>query len=134
MELPFELTVGSLSEALQVIAESPVIDMTSTAAAGVLDSDRLQALPVGRKFTETLYMVPGVSDSSGVGEANPSIAGASGLENGYIIDGVHITNVGYGGIGPYGYWIGSLGMGVTTDFIEETHWTTPSGSAGAACG
>jgi hypothetical protein len=120
VELPFELAVGTVAEAVQVVAESPIIDMTSTTAGGVLDSDRLQALPVGRKFTETLYMVPGVSDSSGVGEANPSISGSSGLNNNYIIDGVNITNTGYGGVGVYTFYFGSLGSGVTTDFIKET--------------
>lgn len=90
VELPFELTVGTVEEVLQVTAESPVVDMSSTTAGGVLDTARLQALPVGRKFTETLYMVPGVSDGSGVGAANPSISGSSGLNNHYVVDGVNM--------------------------------------------
>ena len=49
---------------------------------------------MGRNFTDTLYLVPGVSDSSGVGRANPSMSGASGLENNYVVDGVNITNTG----------------------------------------
>jgi hypothetical protein len=80
VELPFELEVGTVEEVVQVTAQSPVVDMSSTTAGGVLDSDSLQALPVGRRFTETLYMVPGVSNGSGVGEANPSINGSSGLK------------------------------------------------------
>jgi outer membrane receptor for Fe3+-dicitrate len=112
--------VGTVEEVLQVTAESPVVDMSSTTAGGVLDTAQLQALPVGRKFTETLYMVPGVSDGSGVGAANPSISGSSGLNNNYIVDGVNITNTGYGGVGVYTFYFGSLGSGVTTDFIKET--------------
>jgi hypothetical protein len=118
--LSFRLEVGTLEEVVMVRGESPVVDVSSTTAGGVLDSAQLQALPVGRKFTQALYMVPGVSDGSGVGEANPSIGGASGLNNSYIVDGVNITNTGYGGIGVYTTYFGSLGTGVTTDFIEET--------------
>ena len=68
--------------------------------------------------------VPGVSDSSGVGQANPSIAGASGLDNAYVVDGVNITNAGFGGVGTYSIVFGSLGTGVTTDFIQETQVKT----------
>ncbi len=84
----------------------------------------LKRLPVGRNFTDTLYLVPGVSDSSGVGRANPSIGGASGLENNYVVDGVNISNSGYGGVGTYSIVFGSLGTGVTTDFIKETQVKT----------
>src|SRR5262249_37926191 len=83
-------------------------------------------LPVGRTLSETLYLVPGVSDSSGVGRANPSIGGASGLDNAYIVDGVNITDEGFGGIGTFSYVFGSLGTGVTTDFIKETQVKTGS--------
>jgi outer membrane receptor protein involved in Fe transport len=89
----------------------------------VLDSDTLKRLPVGRNFTDTLYLVPGVSNS-GVGKANPSVGGASGLENNYIVDGVNITNTGYGAVGSYSIVFGSLGAGVTTDFIKETQVKT----------
>ena len=105
-------------------AAAPVVDTRSTTAGGVLDSDELLRLPVGRRLTSTLYMVPGVSNSSGAGDANPSIAGASGLDNHYVVDGVNITNAGFGGIGVYTIVFGSLGTGVTTDFIQETQVKT----------
>jgi hypothetical protein len=89
-----------------------------------MNSDMLQMLPVGRVFTQTLYLVPGVSDSSGVGAANPSISGASGLENSYVVDGVNIASTGFGGVGVYSIVFGSLGTGVTTDFIKETQVKT----------
>ena len=37
----------------------------------------------------------------------------------YVIDGVNITNSGYGAIGSYSIVFGSLGSGVPFDFIEE---------------
>jgi outer membrane receptor protein involved in Fe transport len=117
------LKVGGLEEVVEVVGAAPVIDTTSTTAGGVLDSDMLRQLPVGRNFTDTLYLVPGVSNS-GVGNANPSVSGASGLENNYVVDGVNITNTGYGAVGAYSIVFGSLGTGVTTDFIKETQVKT----------
>jgi hypothetical protein len=118
------LSPGAISEVVQVEAASPMIDTSTTTVGGVLNSELLKRLPVGRNFTETLYLLPGVSDSSGVGRANPSIGGASGLENHYVVDGVNISNSGYGGVGTYSIVFGSLGTGVTTDFIKETQVKT----------
>jgi hypothetical protein len=118
------LKVGQITETIEVVAESPVIDTSSTTVGGTLDTATLQKLPVGRNFTDTLYLVPGVSNSGGVGRANPSVSGASGLENQYIVDGVNITNAGYGGVGSYSIVFFSLGTGVTTDFIKETQVKT----------
>jgi hypothetical protein len=124
LELSFTLKVGGVQELVEVVGAAPVVDTNSTTTGGTLDSDVLKRLPVGRNFTDTLYLVPGVSDSSGVGQANPSISGASGLDNSYVIDGVNITNTGYGAIGSYSIVFGSLGNGVTTDFIKETQVKT----------
>lgn len=122
--LEFTLKLGTLNESVEIVASAPVVDVASTTAGGVLDSAELKHLPVGRAFTDTLYVVPGVSDSSGVGQANPSIGGASGLDNSYVVDGVNITNAGFGGVGTYSIVFGSLGSGVTTDFIKETQVKT----------
>jgi hypothetical protein len=118
------LKVGGLEEVVEVVGTAPVVDVTSTTVGGTLASDTLKHLPVGRNFTQTLYLIPGVSDSSGVGNANPSIGGASGLENNYVVDGVNISNQGFGGVGVYSIIFGSLGTGVTTDFIKETQVKT----------
>ena len=124
VQLNYSLSVGAFVELVDVEAAAPAVDPRSTTAGGVLDSDELLRLPVPRRMTATLYMVPGVSSSTGTGDSNPSIAGASGLDNHYVVDGVNITNVGFGGIGVYTFVFGSLGMGVTTDFIQETQVRT----------
>jgi hypothetical protein len=124
VELDYTLDLGKREELVDVTATAPVVDTRSTTVGAVLDSDELRRLPVGRRLTSTLYMVPGVSSSSGTGDANPSIAGASGLDNQYVVDGVDITNPGFGGIGVYTAIYGSLGAGVTTDFIQETQVKT----------
>ena len=123
-EVNLRLETGGLTETVQVTGAAPVIDVRSTTVGGVLDSDQLNRLPVGRSLAATLYLVPGVSDSSGAGTATPSIGGGSGLENNYVIDGVNITDVGFGGMGSYNSVYGSLGAGVTPDFIKETEVKT----------
>jgi hypothetical protein len=124
LDLAFTLKVGELQEVIEVVGGAPVIDQSSTTTGGVLSADVLKRLPVGRNFTDTLYLVPGVSDSSGVGRSNPSIAGGAGLDNNYVVDGVNISNTGFGGVGTYSIVFGSLGTGVTTDFIKETQVKT----------
>lgn len=123
-EINLRLETGGLTETVQVTGAAPVIDVRSTTVGGVLDSEQLSRLPIGRSLAATLYVVPGVSDSSGAGSATPSVSGASGLENNYIIDGVNITDVGFGGMGSYNSVYGSLGAGVTSDFIRETEVKT----------
>ncbi len=124
LDMSFTLKVGDLQEVVEVVGTAPVVDTSSTTAGGILDSASLQRLPVGRAMTDTLYLVPGVSDSSGLGRSNPSIGGGSGLENNYVIDGVNITDTGFGAIGAYNSSYGSLGSGVTTDFVKETQVKT----------
>lgn len=124
VDLSLEMQVGGLTETVEVTAGSPVVDTRTTTSGGVLDPETLQRLPVGRNITDTLYVLPGVSDSSGAGRANPSIGGASGLENAYIVDGVNITDTGFGAFGAFHSTYGSLGMGVTSDFVKETQVKT----------
>jgi hypothetical protein len=124
LELSFTLQIGDVREVVEVPGASPVVDTGSTTTGGNLLTDDLKRLPVGRTLSETLYLVPGVGDSSGAGRANPSIGGATGLDNVYVVDGVNITDEGFGGIGTFSRWFGSLGSGVTTDFIQETQVKT----------
>src|SRR5206468_8553119 len=72
----------------------------------------------------TFVTAPGVVSGAGTGSGNYPISGASGLENQYLVDGVNITNTGYGGIGSYNIVYGSLGSGVTTDFLQEVQVKT----------
>jgi Carboxypeptidase regulatory-like domain/TonB-dependent Receptor Plug Domain len=123
LEVPFTLKLAGINEAVTVVSEAPVVDTTSTTTGSNLLTDVLERLPVARNFTATLYLVPGVSDSGNAGAANPSIGGASGLDNAYIVDGVNITDEGFG-VGAFSYVYGSLGSGVTTDFIKETQVKT----------
>ena len=123
--LTMTIEPGGLTEVVRVTGTVKAVDLSSTTAGAVIGDDDLARLPVGRRMTDTLLIAPGVTGGGRVGggsgdaNANPSIAGGSGLENNYIVDGVNITNAGYGGIGSYSIVFGSLGSGVTFDFIKE---------------
>ena len=119
VDVDLALTVDALTDTVVVVQTVPVIDTTSTTTGVNLDVDTLSQIPVGRRFSDTLYISPGVSGSGGAGAANPSISGSSGLENLYVVDGINITNQGYGALGSYSIVFGSLGNGTPYDFIKE---------------
>ena len=121
---PITLRISGLTETVAVIASPPAVDTSSSSTGTNLQSDFLERLPTQRHVSDVVQLAPGVSDSGGAGEANPSIAGGSGLENQYIIDGVNVTNSGYGAIGSYSIVFGSLGSGVPFDFIDEVRVKT----------
>lgn len=124
LELALTMRVGDIKETVQVTADRPLVDTTSPAIGASLDADTLSRLPVGRRFSDTLYLAPGVSTGGAVGVANPSVEGSSGLENQYVIDGVNVTNGGYGALGSYSIVFGSLGNGTPYDFIEQVQVKT----------
>jgi outer membrane receptor protein involved in Fe transport len=124
VELTLPLQIGPLTESVNVTGGAPVVDTSSTTTGAVIDSAMLQQIPVGRRFSDSLYLAPGVSSGGQVGEANPSMSGGSGLENQYVVDGVNITNAGYGALGSYSIVFGSLGNGVPFDFVKETQVKT----------
>ncbi len=123
-QLPFRLPKG-LSEEVTVRSEAPVVDMKTTSTGAAIKVDTFAPyVPLGRNLVSTFSIAPGVSDGGDVGSSNQSISGSSGLENAYFVDGVNITNSGYGALGAYSIVYGSLGTGVTYDFLEEVQVKT----------
>jgi hypothetical protein len=118
-DVSLKMEIGGLSEVVEVTASTVVIDNTSTTTGAVLSSELLSKVPVGRRFSDALYLAPGVSSSGSAGRANPSISGGSGLDNQYVVDGVNVTNQGYGALGSYSIIFGSLGNATPFDFIKE---------------
>ncbi len=123
-QLAFTLQQG-ITETVVVTAQAPLVDPKSTGTGTNIKYDAFaNSVPLGRSFTDTYAVAPGVVSGLGTGAGNYSIGGASGLENMYLIDGVNITNTGYGGIGAYNLVYGSLGTGVTSEFLDEVQVKT----------
>lgn len=123
-ELAVKMDVGGLTETVEVTGSATVVDTTSTTTGAVISDDLLGRVPVGRRLSDALYLAPGVSNSGSVGSANPSFAGSSGLDNLYVIDGVNVSNAGYGALGSYSIIFGSLGNATPFDFIKEVQVKT----------
>nr|MCU0224265.1 Plug and carboxypeptidase regulatory-like domain-containing protein [Acidobacteriota bacterium] len=98
--LPITLLPGQTAE-ITVSSAAPLLDVKRTTVATSFKSKSLETLPIGRNFTDAVSFAPGVVSGLGTGAGNYSIGGSSGLENSYIIDGVNITDSGYGGVGTY---------------------------------
>ncbi len=114
------LQVGSTATLVDVTASATAgIDLQSTSVGANINEDLYKNVPTGRNISSIIQFAPGVADSAGAGTANPSINGASGLENSYSIDGADVTDPGFGGFGTYSRVMGSLGNGVNFDFVKE---------------
>jgi len=110
------------AETFEVSEEIPLIDTSSTTTGINIPQELIASLPIARSFTATINLSPGVADA-GVG-GNLSISGASGLENTYIVDGVNITDPGYGAVGAYSAKFGSMGSGFPPDIVHEVQVMT----------
>ncbi len=118
------LQVGQTTQTIEVSEASVTIDTSSTTIGADLGENLYKNVPVGRNISAVISLAPGVADSGGAGAANPSVNGASGLENQYIINGANVTDPAYGGFGSYSRVFGALGNGVNFDFIQEVQVQT----------
>jgi Carboxypeptidase regulatory-like domain/TonB-dependent Receptor Plug Domain len=120
-----QLQVGATAQTVEVSAGgAATVDMASTGVGANLNENLYKSVAAGRNISSIINFAPGVTSSQGAGVANPSINGASGLENEYIINGTDATDSGYGGFGTYSPIFGALGNGVNFDFIQEVQVKT----------
>ena len=121
------LTVGNLTQIVEVNSTAVAIDTQSTAITSTLTDTFYNSIPMQRNVSAIFYAAPGVAagqvngapNQNGPGSSNPSIGGASALENLYVVDGVTITDQAFGSIGTYNRYHGSLGTGINLAFIQE---------------
>ena len=95
-----------------VVATAASMDLTTTQTGSTLQMDTLSAVPLQRNFNELIQMAPGTITGGTMGGA--SIAGASALENNFIIDGLDTTD----------YRLGFQGSSMPTDFIDQVEVQT----------
>jgi Carboxypeptidase regulatory-like domain/TonB dependent receptor-like, beta-barrel len=93
VDLDVTLKVAGLTEAVEVRAETPLIQHNSSAVGGVVDVDRIESMPLnGRQFANAAITIPGVglgfhSDPTKSTQYSPQIAGGNGRNVNYQIDG-----------------------------------------------
>jgi hypothetical protein len=85
--VPLTLSVGNLTDTVQVVGETPIVDPTTVTATTRLSKDEFEKLPVGRSYQALTGAAPGV-----VGTGNVNSAGALTTSNLFIIDAVDTTD------------------------------------------
>jgi len=106
-KVDFALAIAGVSETVQVTAESPLVDVKSSARQTNIRAEQVTLLPHGRDFTTLLTQAPGVNNEAK--SAGVMIDGASASENRYVIDGIETTDLVHG----------QSGKNVLADFVEE---------------
>jgi len=87
------LGVAAKTEALTVVAETPLIDSTATGVGEIITQEQIANLPLnGRQFGNLAALVPGVSlgfhtDPTKSTQFAPQVAGGGGRNINYLIDG-----------------------------------------------
>jgi outer membrane receptor protein involved in Fe transport len=97
---------------------SPDIDPTSNVGGSNISSDFFSNIPTARTVQSLYNIAPtvarsGLRDASGR-DRDPSVAGSSGPENNYILDGVNTTDPAFGG----------GGSNIPFDFVQEVQIQT----------
>lgn len=119
LTLNAKLAVGATGDTVTVEGGVTAIDTENTSVNTAITDTFYNAVPLPRNVSGVFYIAPGVVSGGGTGVSNPSIGGASGLENLYVADGVTITDQAFGGLGVYTPSYGSLGTGINLTFIKE---------------
>jgi hypothetical protein len=93
IDVNFDLAMQSLSENVQVQADTPLIETTTSAVGGVVDTRRIESMPLnGRQFANLAATIPGVglgfhSDPTKSTQYAPQIGGGNGRNLNVQIDG-----------------------------------------------
>ena len=88
-QLDAQLSVGALTETVQVVGETPLIDQRNTLIAHNVNAEEFDRMPKGRSFQSIALTAPSVN--SGEIEGGFQVNGASGAENSFTVDGI-VTN------------------------------------------
>jgi outer membrane receptor protein involved in Fe transport len=119
-----QLKVGGTAASVEVTADSSAaIDVSNNTTGTNITSEQFSNFPTQRTIQSLYTIAPtvarsGLRDSSGR-DRDPSVAGASGPENNYILDGVTTTDPAFGG----------SGANLPFEFVQEVEIKTGAYSA-----
>ena len=131
----FSLTVGGISEQVQVTSEAPQVDAFSSTLGGFVNSTTIRELPLnGRDWLQLTLLQPGALQNAGEAQADTaraqrgnglaiSISGGRIVENVFRIDGLVVND--YANAGPGS----SLHVNMGVDAIREFSILTNNYSA-----
>src|SRR5436190_9169880 len=105
--LEFSLPLESVTEQVNVTAQSPIVDVKQSGRSTNVRTERVELLPHNRDFTSLIIQAPGANNETK--SAGVMIDGAAAGENRYMVDGIETTNV----------LNGQSGKNLLADFVEE---------------
>ncbi|MEO5763188.1 MAG: TonB-dependent receptor, partial [Vicinamibacteria bacterium] len=110
----FTMKVGGLTEAVEVVGEAPIVDMTNVSANTRVRREEFDKVPVGRSYQALMGSIPGV-----VGTGNVNSSGALTSNNLFLMDGIDTTDP----------TTGTFGGNLNFEAIEEVSAYTSAVSA-----
>lgn len=83
LDVPLE--IGALDEAVDVVAQLPLLQARSAEVSGLIDAARVRELPLnGENFQRLMLLAPGVA---GGNSNNPAVSGSRPVANTFALDG-----------------------------------------------
>ena len=128
-----ELSIGALAESVTVTGESPLVDVRSSVSQSVMNRERLDTIPTGKDPFAVGQLIAGVTTSTpDVGgtqvmqQPTLQVHGSSNNDNVFMVDGVQIQHIGFGG--------NQTGFYFNDGLMEEISYQTSSLPAEAPVG
>lgn len=128
-----EIEVGSLEESITVTGEAPLVDVRSSVSQSVMNRETLDAIPSGKDPFALGQLIPGVTtptpDVGGtqlMQQPTLQIHGSAANDNVFMVDGVQIQHIGFGG--------NQTGFYFNDGLMEEIGYQTSSLPAEAPVG
>jgi hypothetical protein len=110
------MAVGAQAQEVVIVQQAPTVDVGSSSVGSSIDAEFTRRIPVAppsgkgaaaRSFEAVAEVTPGAKgDTYGL-----SVAGASSLENAYQVDGLSVSNPGFG----------MIGTGLSSEFLKEVN-------------
>ena len=138
----FALTVGAVSEKVEVTAEAAQVDTSSSTLAGFVNSATIRELPLnGRDWLQLALLSPGATFNTGQNQLDArhgqrgngtamSISGGRATENAFRIDGIIVND--YANAGPGSTLRVNLGVDAIREFsVLTNNYSTEYGMSSA---
>jgi hypothetical protein len=128
-----DLALGQLEESITVTGESPLVDVRGSVSQSVMNRERLDTIPTGKDPFAVGQLIAGVTTSTpDVGgtqvmqQPTLQVHGSSNNDNVFMVDGVQIQHIGFGG--------NQTGFYFNDGLMEEISYQTSSLAAESPVG
>jgi hypothetical protein len=86
------LRPATVEETITVVGDAPLVDVRNTAVVNTVDATVIQRVPVARRFTDLLNVMPGVQNGLYTFSPLNAVYGSKVTDNVYAVDGVNFVD------------------------------------------